>query len=121
MKALEATEAKVRASNTVLAGVIESAPVALLMTDRKMRVLQASHRWRTDMGARRPRSAGAASTTSFPARRTPLGRLPSTAALKGEVIRARRAKFCGCRTGASPGCAPRSPPGATGAAASAAC
>jgi PAS domain S-box-containing protein len=51
MKALKAGEAKVRASNEVLARVIDSAPVALMMTDRRLRVLRTSQRAASEMGA----------------------------------------------------------------------
>ncbi len=51
VRALKASEAKARAANVVLERVIDSAPVALLMTDRKLRVLQSqlplAHRDRT--------------------------------------------------------------------------
>ena len=50
MAALAATEASVRATNAILADVIESAPVALVMTDRKLRIVETSRRWRIERG-----------------------------------------------------------------------
>ena len=48
-KALAASEAEARAANRVLESVVASAPVALLMVDRQMRVMQVSQKWRRDM------------------------------------------------------------------------
>ena len=49
-KALRTSEAKARASNRVLADLIDNAPVAILMTDRSMRILRVSPTWRAESG-----------------------------------------------------------------------
>jgi len=49
VRALKASGARARAANVVLERVIDSAPVALVMTDRRLRVLQSSSRWRIEM------------------------------------------------------------------------
>jgi PAS domain S-box-containing protein len=50
MKALKTSEARVRTSNKMLAGVIASATVAIMMTDRRMRILRVSPKWRSVFG-----------------------------------------------------------------------
>jgi len=92
MKALKATEARLRASNTVLARVVECAPVALVMTDRKLRVLQNSQKWRSDMGLGDMEVRGRCLYDVFPGTQSLLaGRLEQ--ALKGQVIRSQRARL----------------------------
>jgi len=92
MKALKATEAKVRATNRVLARVVECAPVALAMTDRKLRVLQNSQKWRLDMGVGDNEVRGRCLYDLFPGTQSWLaGRLDR--ALKGQVIRSQRTRL----------------------------
>jgi PAS domain S-box-containing protein len=45
-----AAEAEVAAARATAAAVVECAPLAVSMTDRQMRVLQVSHRWREERG-----------------------------------------------------------------------
>ncbi len=92
LKALAAGEAKVRASNQVLAGVIENAPVALLMTDRQMRVVQASKRWRRTMSAADAPLVGRSVYDVFPGARARWGDVFGEA-LKGRVMRAARVRL----------------------------
>ncbi|HEY1752343.1 MAG TPA: ATP-binding protein [Caulobacteraceae bacterium] len=92
MKALRASEAKERASAQVLAHVIDSAPVALLMTDRKLKVLQTSYKWRRDMGVDDGADRGRHVYDIFPEAAERWGGLLSRA-LNGETIRSRKAKF----------------------------
>ncbi|HVM99784.1 MAG TPA: ATP-binding protein [Caulobacteraceae bacterium] len=92
MQAARAGEAKARASNEVLARVIDSAPVALLMTDRKMRIVQTSYRWRRDMGAPEGDLAGRYVHEMFPGSEGRWGFFLDKA-LKGETIRSRRAQL----------------------------
>jgi PAS domain S-box-containing protein len=92
LKALAASEAKARAANTVLERVIEGAPVAMLMTDRKLTVLQASQKWRQDMGAGEARVVGRRLYDFFPYAKTRWSKA-FNAALKGQVIRASRARL----------------------------
>ncbi|WP_374574046.1 ATP-binding protein [Phenylobacterium sp.] len=56
-RALEEAKSKVRAANERLTAFVESAPVAIAMTDRVMRVIQTNARWRaerkrSDIGSR---------------------------------------------------------------------
>jgi PAS domain S-box-containing protein len=92
MKALKAGEAKVRAANAILAEVVERAPVALLMTDRKLRILQTSYRWRHDMGVADRDLTGKPTYEVFPGSQTRWGSFLDRA-LKGETVRARRARL----------------------------
>jgi PAS domain S-box-containing protein len=50
LKDLAASEAEARAAQQVLLNVVSDAPVALLMMDRRMRVLECSAQWRIDCG-----------------------------------------------------------------------
>jgi len=43
-------EAEARAAARVIAGFVESSPVALMMTDHDLRVMHVSPQWRADMG-----------------------------------------------------------------------
>ncbi len=92
LRALEATEAAMRASNDVLASVIDSAPVALLRTDRQMRILQTSRRWRLDMGVEAQDLTGKYVHEVFPGSRDRWGAYLDQA-LAGKTIRARRAQL----------------------------
>jgi PAS domain S-box-containing protein len=92
MKALKASEAKVRAVNKTLERVIDGAPVALLMTDRKLRVLQTSHRWRTDMSMGDRDLRGLSIYDVFPAAKGRWGAFLQKA-LKGQTVRSRRARL----------------------------
>ena len=91
-RALKASEAKARAANVVLERVIDSAPVALLMTDRKLKVLQSSYRWRIDMDVLDSEIRGRRIFDFFPGAREQWGESLDRA-LKGETIRTRRARL----------------------------
>jgi PAS domain S-box-containing protein len=92
LKALAASEAKARAASTVLERVIDGAPVAMLMTDRNLAVLQASQKWRRDMGAGDANVVGQRLYDFFPYARERWSKA-FAAALKGQVIRAGRARL----------------------------
>ena len=89
---LKASEAKARATNVVLERVIDSAPVALLMTDRKLRVLQSSYRWRIEMDALDSEIRGRNFYEFFGGSRDQWSHYLD-AALKGQTMRARRARL----------------------------
>ena len=90
-RALKASEAKARAANVVLERVIDSAPVALLMTDRRLKVLQSSYRWRIDMDVLDSEIRGRRIFDFFPGAREQWGEWLDRA-LNGETIRTRRAR-----------------------------
>jgi signal transduction histidine kinase/ActR/RegA family two-component response regulator len=92
MKALGATEAKERASNEVLARVIDSAPVALAMTDRRLRILQASQRWLREMEDGQRPIKGRSIYDAFPTARGRWGPFFDLA-LKGQTIRSQRVRI----------------------------
>jgi signal transduction histidine kinase/ActR/RegA family two-component response regulator len=89
---LKASEAKARATNVVLERVIDSAPVALLMTDRKLRVLQSSYRWRIEMDALDSEIRGRNFYEFFGGSRDQWSHYLDQA-LKGQTMRARRARL----------------------------
>jgi PAS domain S-box-containing protein len=92
VQALKRGEAKVRAANRVLESVIDRAPVALLMTDTKMRIVHTSRRWRSDMGVADQDLTGLNVHDVFPGSQGRWG--PALArALKGETVRAKRARL----------------------------
>jgi PAS domain S-box-containing protein len=91
-RALKASEAKARTARVVLERVIDSAPVALLMTDRKLKVLQSSSRWRIEMDALDSDVRGRSLHDFFPGSREQWGAYLQRA-LKGETIRASRARL----------------------------
>jgi PAS domain S-box-containing protein len=92
MKALRATEARVRASNTMLARIVEGAPVALVMTDRQLRVLRNSEKWRRDMAIGDEAVAGRSLYELFPESRSRLEGY-FDAALKGRTVSTQRARL----------------------------
>ena len=75
----------------MLERVIDSAPVAL-MTDRKLRVLQSSYRWRIEMDALDSEIRGRNFYEFFPASRDQWSHYLDKA-LKGRTMRARRARL----------------------------
>jgi len=92
VRALKASGARARAANVVLERVIDSAPVALVMTDRKLRVLQSSSRWRIEMDALDAEIRGRSLHDFFsaaPEQWQPLLKR----ALKGETFRASRVRL----------------------------
>jgi signal transduction histidine kinase/CheY-like chemotaxis protein len=90
VRALKASAARARAANVVLERVIDSAPVALLMTDRTLRVRQSSYRWRIEMDALDSEIRGRSVYDFFPSSREQWGVFLGRA-LKGETVRAARA------------------------------
>jgi PAS domain S-box-containing protein len=85
-------EAAARASAQVIAGFVESSPVALMMTDQDLRVMHVSPQWRADMGMERIDVTGKLIGEVFP------NLLPTTAAafdvaLAGQVVRAPRTQL----------------------------
>jgi PAS domain S-box-containing protein len=92
MKALRTSDKQVRAANQVLARVIDSAPVALLMTDRRMRILQTSRKWRSDMGVPDQDLTGRQVHEVFPGSRGRWGAFLDQA-LAGKTVRGRRAQL----------------------------
>jgi PAS domain S-box-containing protein len=92
MKAARSSEATMRAANDVLARMIDNAPVALLMTDRKMRIVQTSYKWRRDMGAPEGELAGRLVHEMFPGSEGRWGPFLAKA-MKGEIVRSRRAQL----------------------------
>jgi len=92
VRALKASSARTRAANVVLERVIDCAPVALIMTDRKLRVLQSSSRWRIEMDVLDAEVRGRSIYDLFPGAveqwRSHLQR-----ALKGESFRANRIRL----------------------------
>jgi signal transduction histidine kinase/AmiR/NasT family two-component response regulator len=91
-KRLKASEARARAANVVLERVIDSAPVALLMTDRRLNVRQSSSRWRIEMDALDAEIRGHSLFDVFPGSRDQWGPILARA-LKGETIRSPRARL----------------------------
>jgi len=92
MQKLAASEAKVRSANRVLDSVIDAAPVALLMTDRKMRVVRTSRKWRSDMGMGDRDLTGLYVHDVFPGSRGRWGEFLDKA-MNGETIRSRKARL----------------------------
>ena len=90
--ALRASGARARAANVVLERVIDSAPVALIMTDRRLRVLQSSSRWRIEMDALDSEIRGRSVYDFFPGARQQWAPYLERA-LKGETFRASRARL----------------------------
>ncbi|HTX48876.1 MAG TPA: ATP-binding protein, partial [Caulobacteraceae bacterium] len=94
MRALTATEARARATNSILATVIESAPVALVMTDRKLRIIETSRRWRIERGMAGRDVRGLHLYDVFPYVRERWGRYFDRA-LTGETIRSPKTRLRG--------------------------
>ena len=92
MKALKASEARERAAGDVLGHVIDGAPVGVIMTDRKMRVLRTSQAWLRDMGAEKADIVGRQLYEVFPDAEARWG-AELQRALKGETLSASRAKI----------------------------
>jgi PAS domain S-box-containing protein len=92
LKALRASEARERAAGEVLAHVIDSAPVGVIMTDRKMRVLRTSQTWLRDMGAEKSDIVGRQLFDVFPDSRERWG-ADLQRALRGETLSTSRAKI----------------------------
>ena len=85
-------EAVAVASARVIAGFVESSPVALMMTDREMRIMHVSPQWRADMGMVGVDVTSKSVEAVFPRL------LPTTAAafemaLSGQVVRAPRTQL----------------------------
>jgi len=91
-KALKASEARARAANVVLGQIVDAAPVAVVMTDRKLRVLQSSFKWRKDMKAGDGPIEGRSVFDFFTGLREQRGEFFERA-LAGETIRARRLRL----------------------------
>jgi PAS domain S-box-containing protein len=89
-QALGASEAEARAAQRVLESVVDSAPVALLMIDRKLRVMQVSQKWRRDMGVGDREVVGLSVFDVFPDSREQW-RGVLDRAFRGEIVRTRRA------------------------------
>ena len=85
-------EAEARASARVIAGFVESSPVALMMTDQDLRLVHVSPQWRADMGMDEVDVTGKLVGEVFP------NLLPTTAAafdiaLSGQAVRAPRTQL----------------------------
>ena len=85
-------EAEAKASARIIAGFVESSPVALMMTDQDLRVLHVSPQWRADMGMEGFDVTGKLVGEVFP------NLLPTTGAafevaLSGQVVRAPRTQL----------------------------
>ncbi len=85
LKSLAASEADARAAHKVLSGVIDNAPVALMMTDRKMRILNASPKWRQDFGMTGRDVTDCSIYDLFPSSKQRWGAMFSKA-LRGETV-----------------------------------
>ena len=92
VRALKASGARARAANVVLERVIDCAPVALIMTDRKLRVLQSSSRWRIEMDVLDSEIRGRTVYDIFPGALEQWGPYLKRA-LEGETFRANRARL----------------------------
>ena len=92
LKDLAASEAQISAAHKVLLNVVNSAPVALVMTDRKMRVLQHSPKWIEDMGLGETPVRGRSIYEIFPGSE---GRWSAAydRSLAGETVRSRRSRL----------------------------
>ena len=85
-------EAEAQAAARVIAGFVESSPVALMMTDQDLRLMHVSPQWRADMGMEGVDVTGKLVGEVFPRL------LPTTAAafdmaLSGQVVRAPRTQL----------------------------
>ena len=85
-------EAEAHAAARVIAGFVESSPVALMMIDQDRRLLHVSPQWRTDMGMEDVEVTGKLVGEVFP------NLLPTTAAafdvaLSGQVVRTPRTQL----------------------------
>ena len=92
LKDLAASEAEARAAHQVLTGVVDNAPVALVMTDRRLRILQSSPRWREDMGVEHEPLRGRSIYEIFPGSKARWGSFFDWA-LTGRTIRSDRAQL----------------------------
>ena len=92
LKNLAASEADARAAHRMLTGVVDNAPVALVMTDRKMRVLQSSPRWREDLGVEGQALTGRSIYDIFPGSKERWGAFFDRA-LTGRTIRSDKAQL----------------------------
>ena len=92
LKDLAASEANISAAHKVLLNVVNSAPVALVMTDRKMRVLQHSPKWIEDMGLGDEPVRGRTIYELFPGSKGRWGAAYDRA-LTGETVRSRRSRL----------------------------
>ncbi|MFI4976645.1 MAG: ATP-binding protein [Caulobacterales bacterium] len=84
-------EARAQAAHNVLAAIVDNAPVALLMTDRNLRVLRASPRFREETGLAEGPIVGRTMFDLFPNARERYG-ADYARALKGETVRADRVR-----------------------------
>ncbi|HEY3798054.1 MAG TPA: ATP-binding protein [Caulobacteraceae bacterium] len=91
MKALAHRESEVRSANKVLEGLIDNAPVALVMTDRRLRVRQISQRFRAELGAGERDLTGASIWEVFPGSEARFGPALERA-LSGHALHSNRAQ-----------------------------
>ncbi len=66
LRELERAEAQARSAERLLWAMVEAAPVALAMTDRDMRFVHVSQRWRADLGMEGAEVAGRSVRELFP-------------------------------------------------------